>query len=188
VKWGVGTGTGWIDLGIDLSVEESKEIFANFGLAIHVSNVLESAILNTIFLIELVPNRHQYPSAESWPEAVDHFFDVGHQLTLGNLVKRITDLDVLNADEVETLNDCTKVRNHLAHRFMREQAEFIYSVNGRQQIISSCENAVALFEVAHNQIGRVTEEQMQRLGIDAVLFEKKINQGMKELIEAGKAW
>jgi hypothetical protein len=186
VNWSVGTGTGWIDIGIDLDVQESKEIFANFGLAIHVSNVLESAILHTLFLIELVPNRDQYPSTKFWTVAVDRFFDAGHQLTFGSLVRRIIDLDVLNADEVETLKACTKVRNHLAHRFMREQAEFMYDVNGRRQIISSCENAVALFEAAHIQMHKFTDELMKHLGIDADLFEKNIEQGMRELIEAGK--
>ena len=40
VKARTGTNTGFIELGIDLPIDASKEVFSNFGVAIYVANVL----------------------------------------------------------------------------------------------------------------------------------------------------
>ena len=164
MNFSFGTGTGQIELGQELSVDDSKEVFAAFGLAIHVANVLEFAMLNALFLDDVVPQLDRFKTPDSWADAYDTFFEKGYKLTFGDMVKTIATKGNLDKDSLETLQSCNQVRNHLAHRFMREQAEFFFTPEGRKGMIDSCENAVTLFEVARNDIENFCELKVCAVG------------------------
>jgi hypothetical protein len=178
-------GTGNLTFGTEFSVEDSKEIFANFGLAIHVSNVLEASILHALFMYKIAPMRHQFGSIEEWDAAYDNFYETGFAKTFGNLIKEVCATNFLTDDEVETLKACKTIRDNLVHRFMRENAESIYTRAGREQMIAQCEGSVAIFEAAHDLIEAACERQLDVLGVDKARWRAKIEEGMDRLIKDG---
>jgi hypothetical protein len=175
------SGTGYFDDA--LSVEQSKEVFAHFGLAVHASNVLEHAVLNAIFGVEIAANIRKFNSLEEWGQAYDKFFEKGFAQTFGKLVRRLSDLEVFSKDLVETLRICKDVRNNLVHHAQRDAADAFYSEAGRSDLMSSYMNAVSLFEVANDQVEDELYVLFKKNGIDTDWLACRIEDGMRELIE-----
>lgn len=174
--------TGSIDGSAELTTEESKEVFANFGLAIHVSNILEFAMLNALFAVELFPKMRSFESVDEWNGAFDQFYDHGYAQTFGNLLRNIKKSEEFPRHLLELLEVCKEVRDNLSHRFMRESAELFFSETGRQLMIQSCENAVSLFGSANNELEEHLSKKYADLGVDMERFEQRITEGMEELI------
>lgn len=173
---------GVAELEGDLSDDQSKEIFAHFGLAVHASNVVECALLNALFTIEVVVKIRSYPDKASWEAAYDHFFETGFTQTFGKLVKRIQDSRKYSDDLISLLDTCKVIRNDLVHRFQRENAEAIYSDSGRAGLIRSYENAVALFGAANEQIEREVLDRYAEMGIDPCWLIQRTEEAMRELV------
>ena len=144
-------------------------------------------MLNALFLDDVVPQLDRFKTPDSWADAYDTFFEKGYKLTFGDMVKTIATKGNLDKDSLETLQSCNQVRNHLAHRFMREQAEFFFTPEGRKGMIDSCENAVTLFEVARNDIENFASSRFAQLGIDQAKWDQRIEAGMKKLVEGAVA-
>lgn len=124
-----------------------------------------------------------YKSTKQWDDAYDKFFEDAFALTFGNLAKRLIGREEVSSDTVEIINSAKIVRDNLVHRFTKETAELIYSEEGRNQLVSNCENAVALFEACHNEIENIVKVKFENLGIDARAWSERIEQGMQSLVK-----
>jgi hypothetical protein len=186
MKARAGTNTGFVSLGDDLPIEASKELYANYGLAIYVANVLEYSIIYALFALELGPKYRQLKSQDEWDSAYDEFFERAFSITFGHLVNRLTSHAAVPAEMAETLKVAKGVRDNLVHRFAKETAELFYSEKGRREIIENCEGAVALFEACHDDVEEITARQFEKMGIDPAAWTARIEQEMNRLIaEAG---
>lgn len=175
------SGTGYLDDA--LTIEQSKEVFANFGLAVHASNVLEYAVLNALFVVEVMAEIRSYKDEASWHAAYDTFFDRGFSQPFGTLLSRLKNCGKYSLDLIEMLEACKKVRNHLVHHSQREGAEAIYSDLGRKELIESYENAVSLFEAANDQIEIEIASRQEAMGMDMTLFAKRVEEAMQQLVD-----
>ena len=187
MKARVGTSTGYIDLGSELSVEASKELFANYGLAIYVANVLEYSIIYALFALELGPRYKNFRSEAEWGKAYEEFFEQALSLTFGHLVKRLTTHMQMPSEVAEMLKTAKFVRDNLVHHFAKETAELFYSEKGRRQMVESCEGAVALFEACHSDVERITTRQFELMGIDTARWTARVEEEMSRLISDGAA-
>jgi hypothetical protein len=173
-------GTGALDDA--LTTEQSKEIFANFGLAVHASNVVEFAVLNALCTVELLAQIKSFRNREEWESAYDTFFEIGFAQTFGRLVRRIKDCGKYSTELVEMLESCQTARNHLVHHSQREGAEAIYSSSGRAALVETYENAVTLFDATNEQIEKEIVEQQSAIGIDTSRFADRVEELMQELV------
>ncbi|MHA3842055.1 hypothetical protein ACX0GZ_12640 [Sphingomonas aestuarii] len=142
------SATGYID--DSLSNEQSKEVMANFGLAVHASCVVEYAVLNALFMVEIFPRIRSYSNKAAWEQAYDEFYDEGFSQTFGKLVRRLKSSGKFSPDLSEILDACTIVRNNLVHHVQRDKAADIFSASGRAELIELYENSVSLFEAAND--------------------------------------
>ena len=99
------SGTGYLDN--ELSSEQSKEVLAHFGLAVHASNVLECAVLNALFVAEVATRIRDFKNKDEWELAYDRFFEKGFAQTFGALVRRARQCARFSDDMIETLEVCT---------------------------------------------------------------------------------
>ncbi|MEQ1539501.1 MAG: hypothetical protein ABL928_11295 [Sphingorhabdus sp.] len=164
-----------------LTVEQSKEVFANLGLAVHASNVLEYASLHALFTVEMVSKMRSFSSAAAWEAAYDKFFDEGFSMPFGVIVKRIKATSEFSSELLDLLDTCKVVRNNLVHHFQRDHAEQIYSEEGRSTLISSYENAVAIFDVANNLLEDEVRELQVKFGVDVDKLSLRIEDEMQKL-------
>ena len=116
--------------------EDSKEVFAYFGLAIHVSNVLEHGVANAVFVARLLPNVRGYASNEDWGRAIDGHFDHMFSLTYGNMIRELEKAEAYSSSLVERLWQTKRTRDRLVHHFQREAADLMLSRVGRQKMIA----------------------------------------------------
>lgn len=174
------SGTGYSDDA--LLVEQSKEMFAHFGLAVHASNILETAVLNALFAAELGTRILTFRNREEWEGAYDAFYKNGLMQTFGKLVRRISAFPAFTQNLIDTLFVCKDVRNNLVHHMQRDAAEMIYSDAGRGELIASYLNAVRLFEVTSEQVERELHNLFVAIGVDTDMLARRIEDDMRRLV------
>jgi len=128
--------------------DESKEVYAHFGLAYYCSCVLEHGVANALFILELMGKRREVKTQEEWETLVDNHFENSFAQTLGRLKNqvvrhraRIAALSSLLTD----LDKCVQERNFLAHHFWREYAIYWFTSDGRHAMVQRLEAARDLF-------------------------------------------
>ena len=180
-----GTGTGRFSYDDNLTQEVAKEIFARFGLAIHVSNVLETSLLNYAFFAETFPKIGSFKDQAEWEAHYDRLFDWGYAQTFGNLIKHVEKKALLQGEDIELLRACKMARDTLVHHFMRDEAGLIYSPVGRSRMVEECHNATLLFEVAEKDLSAHIDAAMNKAGVDVEQWNRKVSDQMDALIQSG---
>lgn len=165
-----------------LEDEQAKEAFAHFGLAIHVSNILEHAIVNALLIFEMLPTMTSYKNSDEWSGAIDEFFDNKFSLTFGNLLKQLLAKGKLSGDLVEMLESAKTVRDYLVHHFQRESSELFFSQSGRESIIQQCEHAVALFKQTDVELDLEMLPIRKAMGFDEDWFTTATEAAMREMV------
>ena len=163
-----------------LDDEDAKELFAHFGLAIHVANILEFGMLQALFVLEIVPRVHDFKTLEEWGSAHDNFFVKGFKQTYGDLLIRLDKTAKVSAEMMLMLSEAKRTRNHLVHHFQRQSADVIFSSKGRIAVIEACNAAVGLFNDADKRLYAELAPIRQELGVDDAWFEKRVREQMDE--------
>jgi hypothetical protein len=76
----------------DVSDPESaliREVYARYGLAMYMAQVLEHAIVNALLVLRFLPTRPVHNSKESWESAFDDFYIGEFGKTFGNMLKTL---------------------------------------------------------------------------------------------------
>ena len=118
------------------SAEQVKEVYAHFGLAIYLSQVLEHGIGNALVYASLIPNNiGKIRSSSEWHEKFDQFLGAHFEKTLGRMISALkTELTV--PDDLESLlSAALKNRNWLAHHYFRERSDEFMNEAGRMKMI-----------------------------------------------------
>ncbi len=153
--------------------EHIKTVFAHFGLAIYLSQVLEHAIVNAMVCVDMLPKRSNPPiSQDAWAIKVDSFMDRHFENTLGTMINNLK--GIMNIpDEIETiLSSALKKRNFLAHHYFRERSDEFMSQRGRDQMIRELENAQSLFKQADEILDKLIKPLRERYGLGDEQIEK----------------
>ena len=103
--------------------EHQKTVYAHFGLAIYMSQVLEHGLANALLVLDIVPRASAVATPESWPEKVDSFYDAQFKRTLGSLIHRLRELTLVPPELEQVLEQALETRNWLSHHYFRERAQ-----------------------------------------------------------------
>jgi hypothetical protein len=131
-----------------LTEDESKEVYAHYGLTIYCSSVLEHGAANALCILELLPGRVGAKTRSEWETKVDSHYADSFAETLGRLIKRLKshssvlgELGTLAPD----LEQCVVRRNFLVHHFWRERATYWFTDRKRRAMIQELETDRELF-------------------------------------------
>lgn len=134
--------------------DQMKDLYAHFGLAYYLSNVLEHGIANALLVLELLEKREEV-SQETWEQLVDKHYEASFDKTFGKLKNQIAkhQQDYLElATVIPDIEKCVIERNFLAHHFWRENSMVVLDTDGRKIMIKRLEKARDLFREADKSL------------------------------------
>lgn len=151
--------------------EHVKEVYARFGLAMYLAQVLEHGIVNALVIIHLIPSRrHLARNAEYWAKEVDEFMSHHFESTMGRLIRALRSITTVPADLEQLLRDALSKRNWLAHEFFRERSLEFMTAPGRDLMIREVDRCHDLFIAADHRL----EDVVRPLRIAAGITDEKL--------------
>jgi len=140
--------------------EHTKEVYAHFGLAIYLAQVLEHGLVIALVYADLMPKRKPHHTTADF----DLFMDKHFETTMGRLINTVRkQVSVPPELEALLLGARTK-RNWLAHHYFRERAEDFMNEPGREKMIAELKEAHILFERADELLGEVVRPLRHKFG------------------------
>jgi hypothetical protein len=150
----------------DSKDEHVKTVYAHFGLALYLAQVLEHGLANALMSAELLPRRAGKPfPRKQWEAELDLFMNEQFDKPLGRLVNGLRKVTSVPTDLETLLTTALKTRNFLAHHFFRERAELFMSRGGREKMIEELESAQRLFEAADEKLTEVAKPFREKYGL-----------------------
>ena len=169
-----------------ISVEESKEVFAHFGMAMHIANVLEHGVANAVFVAILLPKIREFKTAEAWSDAIDVHFERMFSLTYGNMIRELNGTRAYSDEIMEKLYATKRTRDHLVHHFQREAAELMLTPIGREQMIEKYLQIIEEFGAGDEALKAEIGPIRNRLGASDEWLNEAYERGIqRSMAEAG---
>lgn len=134
---------------VDFDEEQTKEVYAHYGLAMYLAQCLEHGIVNALVILRL-PEKEKYTRQD-----IDEFMDGKFQKTLGTLIKHLKSEITPLPDLEPLLTEALNRRNFLAHHYFRERAEKFVTRDGRSNMLHEIRSDQQLFENADNVLSKV---------------------------------
>jgi hypothetical protein len=145
--------------------EQHKEVYAHFGLAVFMAQVLEHAIVNALVCCDLIPSRRcQALSQKEWSIEVDRFMDGQFENTMGRLIKALRSAMVLPQDLADHLAESLRRRNFLIHSYFRECDVLWLTEKGRLRMIDELRAAQDIFTATDRLLDDAIQPLMLRYG------------------------
>ena len=152
--------------------EHVKDVYANYGLALYLAQVLEHGLANALMCAELLPSRAGKPvPRRQWEAEFDVFMDQQYEQTLGRLVRALKSATSIPTELEGALADALKTRNFLAHHFFRERAEAFMSWDGREAMIRELKSAQGLFDIADGKLTEIVKPLREKYGLTDELLK-----------------
>src|SRR6266702_1436023 len=98
----------------DSDGEHHKTVYAHFGLAVYLSQVLEHGLANALLVFDLVPRAGKVATPDTWPQKVDEFYDEHFRKTLGVLIQRMKAIAPVSSELEDILARALEKRNWLS--------------------------------------------------------------------------
>lgn len=133
---------------MDYDDEQTRDVYAHYGLAMYLAQTLEHAIVNAMVILRL-PEKEKYTRQD-----IDEFMEGSFQKTLGALLKQLKAEISFPPDLESVLVEALNRRNYLAHHYFRERAETIVTRNGRTLMLHELQSDQRLFEKADEQLAK----------------------------------
>ncbi|MFD9902471.1 hypothetical protein [Mesorhizobium sp. NPDC059025] len=163
--------------------EHIKEVFAYFGRAYYEAGVLETGLAIALMQINFLSRvRDQYLAdrgsfdRKQYEAEFDRFMEDQHAQTLGNLIKRVSELPELSNSLKERLKAAKKRRDFLGHHYFRERAVEFSSRNGRDKMIAELHDDGDIFEVIDRDLYAELASIREKLGMSSEKFQKYLAQ------------
>ena len=153
---------------IDPESEQTREVFAHFGLAMYQAQCMERQLA-----IILASKYGPSPTRISRTEFENILEDLFSK-TLGQLVSNIKRLSALSEDEEERLKKALEKRNWLAHRYFWERSVEFLSESGRASMIDELQDASFLFATLDEFFTNKTMEWGESFGITQQSVDKRV--------------
>jgi hypothetical protein len=146
--------------------EHVKSVYAHFGLAMYLVQVLECGLANIMMCAELLPRRAGEPVPKrEWEAEFDAFMSEQYRQTLGRLIRGLSSATSVPSDLEAVLTEALEKRNYLTHHYFRERAEAFMSWKGRQNMIEELQAAQKLFDVAAARLTAVEMPLREKYGL-----------------------
>jgi hypothetical protein len=167
--------------------EQNKEVYAHAGLALQMAQILEHAIVNSMIVLELVPNLvGKVKTVEEWYRDHDAFQDQQFEKTLGRLVGAVRAVATMSDQLVGDMQECIRKRNYLAHHFFRVQAEAFMNEAGRRQMSAELGDIQALFKRTIDAFEAAVQPAWDRYGFTKERFDQFTEEYIREFSEKPK--
>ena len=146
--------------------EHVKEVYAHFGLAIYLAQVLEFAIGHSLVYLDLIPQQVERKcTREQWMKEYESFMDRHFEKTLGRMMRSLQSVTNIPEGLESLLRKALVKRNWLAHEYFRERAVDFMNEEGRNRMIQELQEAQSLFEEADNALENVFRPVREKYGI-----------------------
>ena len=150
-----------------------KEVYANFGLAIYLSQVLEHGIVNALVYLELIPSKYGKVKEKSeWESEFDNFMGRHFKGTLGRIINSLKSATKIPEDLESVLSEALEKRNELSHGYFRHRAEAFMTVKGCEEIIAELQEAHELFDAADTLLEKSMVPLREKFGITEERFQE----------------
>ncbi len=163
---------------VDAADEETREVYARYGLAMYFAQVVEHAIVNLMIALRL-PEREALTQRD-----IDQFMDEAFAMTFGRLLKELRRTGQPTHFVQRDLDQARDMRNWLAHRYFRDRAVQFMSPAGRVVMLEELDDATNLFLQVNKSLERLSAEvrAANNVGEDA------IRQEYEQLLLEVKQW
>lgn len=153
--------------------EHVKEIYAHFGLAMYLAQVLEYGIVNALVYTDLIPRRaKEVATNNQWSREFDDFMNVHFKHTFGKLIRTLSKHVSVPSSLEQELRQAIKLRNFLAHGFFRERSSEFMSFSGRESMLKELEEAQSQFSSADEHLKGIIEPYRIKVGLTDELLKK----------------
>ncbi len=146
--------------------EQVREVYAHFGLAVYLGQVLEHALVIAMVMLKL-PHRDRLTKQD-----IDAFMDQQFAKTLGKLIKNLRTQTTLPSDLEGLLAQALKTRNWLCHDYFRERAVEFMTDAGREKMLAELGEARDLLDRAEKQLSAVVQPLAERSGFTEAKFQQ----------------
>ena len=152
---------------MDAADEETREVYARYGLAMYFAQVVEHAIVNLMIALRL-PQREALTKGD-----IDQFMDEAFSMTFGRLLKELRRMGQSTHFLQRDLAQARDMRNWLVHRYFRDRAVQFMSPAGRVVMLQELDDATNLFLEVNERLERLSAEvrAANNVGEDAVRQE-----------------
>jgi hypothetical protein len=168
---------------------DNTELFAHFGRAGYMANVLEMALAQTLLQVEFMTNVREHFirtkgkdfDRKKYEDEFDEYFKEKLSKTMGQLGKLAKDSPELTDDLKGRINDAISRRNFLVHDYWRESGDKLWTEGGRAEMIAELSIDTATFEKLAADILEATKPVRKRLGISEEKLNERVELRMAEL-------
>lgn len=150
-----------------------REVYARYGLAMFMAQVLEHGIVNAMLAIKILPLRVNHTAAKEWEAALDDFFSAEFEKTFGGLVTTLTKAVALPDEVKDRLIAARDTRNMLAHRFFRNHDMHFMTTEGRGAMIAICDHAAEEFSALDQALEAFCAPHREKHGITQAWLGEK---------------
>ena len=171
------------------SDDDLTEVFAYFGRAAYVANVLEMALAQTILQIEFmtkvkeefVRTRAKNFDKQRYEDDFDTFFEKQVGKTMGQLKNGVEGLPGIT-DQLKTrIKAAVDRRNFLVHDYWREAGYTFATEEGRAAMIAELATDTETFEKLATDLREATKPTRQMLGIKDEVLDEHVEQRMADI-------
>ncbi len=161
----------WVTEPQDIVSIETREVYANAGLALYLAQCLEHEIVNSLGVVAIVQIL-----GKKWPvtrteiaeyqSQVDNIWDEHFERTLGQLLKVLNKSNAKISSSLDSdLRESLETRNRLVHRYFRERAEAWFQADGRKAMAEELKAMQEQFKKTDHALHEVTSRIRNACGI-----------------------
>jgi hypothetical protein len=149
------------DTAPDIALPEQDDlvpIYAEFGAAVHDTQVLEFG------LVLLMALATRYDDAHFTPEAVKALSSSQAGQTLGELFRAVRKKEYFTSPERKSIHKAIRLRNDLVHRFMVDKVEQFLSPEGRATLLDEIRGIRGAVQSADRIIASLIDRYLEEYG------------------------
>jgi hypothetical protein len=160
-------------------IQQNREIYARFGVAMHICQVLEHSFANASFAFSILQNKPEVVTPETWAELVDSFYEKEFEKTMGRMLQTLKASEIILSEAMQDLlKEVLKKRNWLAHGYYRDRAEEFMTENGRTKMIAELEEMISLFGKLHESIDKMLKPQLSKYDYSEEILQQAYNESL----------
>ncbi|MEN7429287.1 hypothetical protein VA599_00930 [Chromobacterium sp. TRC.1.1.SA] len=158
-----------------------RDVYAHFGLAMHLAQCLEQSIFIHLMFFDFFPrNIKFFKSQDHWAQEFDKYESQELGKSMGRLIQKMKDAGQPTNAIKDLLPTALKQRNRLAHTYFSEHAIKFMSEEGRDEMISELESIQSQLSSAMKMIDSITLPLAHHYGLTEEMLQKM----MSEMLQA----
>ncbi|WP_046757613.1 hypothetical protein [Kordia jejudonensis] len=156
--------------------EQNKLVYSYFGLAMYWAQCIEST-LELMFILDRIANGDEVSQ-----EIIDSLFEKikKSKETMGVQIKKIKKIYSLSSEEESTLECVLKKRNHIAHKFFKNNSFKFFTKEGKLEMINECTDFISLCKSHDKELTIHYKDYQMKIGLTDEILEKEMKKVREE--------